>query len=110
MLSNKKFNPILSKLFVRGRKLNIFLVFITKSYLVVPKNIRLNSAYYFIMKIPYKREVRQIAFNHSSDIDLKDFMNLYKKRTAKPYTFLVIGATLAPDYPSRFRKNLLERI
>ena len=110
MLSNKKLNPIVTELFIRGRKLNISLVFITQSYFAVPKNIRLNSTHYFVMKIPNKRELQQIAFNHSSDIDFQDFMNLYKKCTAKPYSFLVIDATLASDNPLRFRKNLLERI
>ena len=62
------------------------------------------------MKIPNKREFQQIAFNHSSGIDFKDFINLYKKCTAKPYSFLVINATLASDNPLRVRKNLLERI
>ena len=84
MLNNKKFNPIISKLFIRGRKLSISLVFITQSYFSGPKNIRLSSTHYFIMKIPNKRELQQIAFNPSSDIDFKDFMNLYKKCTAKP--------------------------
>ena len=62
------------------------------------------------MKIPNKRELQQIAFNHLSDIDFKDFLNLYKKCTEKPYSFLVFDATLTSDNPSRFRKNLLERI
>ena len=62
------------------------------------------------MKIPNKRELQQIAYNHSSDINFKHFINLYKKFTAKPYSFLVIDATLASDDPSCFRKNLLERI
>ena len=62
------------------------------------------------MKIANKHEPHQIAFNHLSDIDFKDFMNLYKKYTAKPYSFLVIDATLASDNPLRFRKNLLERV
>ena len=75
MLSNKKLNPIVTELFIRGRKLNISLVSITQSYFAAPKNIRLNSTHYFIMKIPNKRELHQIAFNHSSDIDFKDFMN-----------------------------------
>ena len=65
---------------------------------------------YIVMKILNKRELQQIAFNHSSDIDFKDFMNLYKKFTAKPYSFLVIDTTVVSDNPSRFRKNLLERI
>ena len=78
MLSNIKLNPIITELFIRGRKLNLSLVFITQSYFSVPKDIRLNSAHYFIMKIPNKRGLQQIAFTHSSDIDFKDFMNLYK--------------------------------
>ena len=61
------------------------------------------------MKIPNKRELQQIAFNHSSDIDFQDFMNPDKKCTAKRYTFLVIDATLASDDLLRFRKNLLEK-
>ena len=67
----------------RRSKLNISLVFIKKSYFAVPKNIRLNSAHYSIMKNPNKQELQQVAFNHSSDIDFKDFMNIYKKCTAK---------------------------
>ena len=110
MLINKKINPVVTELFIRGRKLNIYLVFITQSYCTVPKNIRPNSRYYFIMKIPSKRELQQTAFTHSSDIDFQDFMNLYKKCTEKPYSFLVIDTNLASDNPSRFRKNLLERI
>ena len=62
------------------------------------------------MKIPNKRELQQIAFNHSSDIDFQDFMNLYKKCTAKPYSFLVIDTTLISNNSSRLRKNLLEGI
>ena len=62
------------------------------------------------MKISNKRELQQISFNHSSDIDFKNFMNLYKKYTAKPYSFLDIDATLASDNLLRFRKNLSERI
>ena len=78
VLSNKKLNPIVTELFIRGRKLNISLVFITQSYFAVPKNIRLNSTYYFVMKIPNKRELQQIVFNHSSDIDFQDFMSFLK--------------------------------
>ena len=107
-LGTKKLNPIVTELFIRVRKLNIPLVLITQSYFAVPKNIGLNSAHYFIMKVPNKRELQQIAFNHSSDIKFEDFMNLYKKCTAKPY--LVIDTTLPSDNPLRFRKNLLERI
>ena len=63
------------------------------------------------MKIPNKRELQQIAFDHSSDIDFQDFMNLYKNCTAKkPYSFLVINVTLASDNPLSFRKNLKKLI
>ena len=105
MLSNKKINLIVTELFIRGRKLNISLVFITQSYFAVPTNISLNSAYYFIMKIPNKRQLQQIAFNHSSDIYFKDFINFYKKCTGKPYSFLVIDATVASNNLLRFIKN-----
>ena len=97
MISNKKINSIVTELFIRGRKLNIFLVFITQLYFKVPKDVRLNTTHFFIMKIPNKRELQQIAYYHSSDIDFKDFLNLCKKCTAKPYYFLVIDATLASD-------------
>ena len=110
MLSNKKLNPILTELFIRGKKLNISLVFITQSYFAVPKNIRLNSKHYFITKIPNKLQLQKTASNNSSDIDLKDFMNFYKNCTAKPYSFLVIDATLSSDNPLRFRKHIVERI
>ena len=105
MLSNKKLKPIVTELFIRGRKLNISLSFITKSYFALPKSIRLNSMHYFIMKIPNKLELQGIAVNHSSDIDFRDFMNLYKKCTAKPCSFLVTDATFASDNPLCFRKN-----
>ena len=78
MINNNKLNPIVTELFIRGRKLNISIVFITESYLKVPKDVRLNSTYFFIMKIPNKRELQQIALNHSSDIDFKDFIQIYK--------------------------------
>ena len=110
MLSNKKLNPLVIELFIKGRKIDFSFAFITQSYFAVPKIIRLNSTHCFTMKISNKRELRQIAFNHSSDIDFKNFMKLYKKYTVKPYSFLVIDATLASDNPLIFRNNLLERM
>ena len=85
MRSNKKLNLIVTELFVRGRKLNISLVFITQSYFKVP-----NTTHFFITKIPNNRELQQIAYNQSSDIDFKDFMNLCKKCTGKPYLMLLL--------------------
>ena len=108
MVNNKKLNPIVTELFIRGRKLNISIVFITKSYFRVPKNVRFNSAHFFLIKIPNKRELQQIALNHFSDIEFKDFMKNYKKCTAEPYSFLVNDTTLPSDNPLRFRKNFLK--
>ena len=107
MINNNKLNPTVTELFIRGRKLNISIFFITQSYFKVPKDVRLNSTHFFIMKIPNKRELQQIALNHSSDINIKDFMNIYKKYTKEPYSFLVNDTTLPSDDPLRFRKNLL---
>ena len=81
MVNNNKLNPIVTELFIRGRKLNISIVFITQSYFKVPKDVRLNSAHFFIMKISNKREIQQIALNHSSDIDFKDLKNTLKNHT-----------------------------
>ena len=107
MINNKKLNPVVTELFIRSRKLNISIVFITQSYFKVSKDVRLNSTHFFIMKIPNKRELQQIAVNHSSYIDFKDFMKIYKKCTAEPYSFLVNDTSLPSDDPLRFRKNLL---
>ena len=69
MLNNKKRNPIVTELFISGRKLNISLVFTSQSYFSVTKNIRLSSRHYFIMKIPNKWELQQMTFNNSSNTD-----------------------------------------
>ena len=73
----------------------------------MPKDVTLNSTHFFIMKIPNKRELQQISLNHSSDIDFKAFMKIYKKYIKEPYSFLVNDTTLQSDDPLRFRKNLL---
>ena len=83
MISNKKLNPIVTDLLIRGRKLNVSLVLITQSYFKVLKDVGLNSTHFFIMKIPNKRKLQQIALNHSSDINSKDFIKIYKKFTAE---------------------------
>ena len=106
MIHNENLNSIVTELFITGRKLNISLVFIIQSYFEVPKNVRLNTSHFFIAKIPNKRELQQIAINHSSDINTKEFANIYKKCTAEPYSFLVNDTTLASNNPLRFRKNL----
>ena len=96
---------IINKLFIRCRKLNISVVFITQSYFGVPKEVTLNSAHYLIMKIHNKRELQQIAINHTADIDYKDFLKIYRNCTREPYSFLTIDTTLPADDPMRFRKK-----
>ena len=86
-INNKKLNPVVTELFITGRKLNISIVFISQSYFPVPKDVKLNSTHFFIMKIPNKIELQQIALNHSSDIDFKDFTKIYKKCTAETLFF-----------------------
>ena len=101
MINNKKLNTIVTKLFIRGRKLNHSIVFITQSYFKVPKDVRLNCTHVFILKIPNKRELQQIALNHSLDIDFKNFMKIFEKYTAEPYSFLFNDKTLLSDNPLR---------
>ena len=106
MISIKKLNFIVTELFIRGRKWNISLAFITQSYFKVPRDVKLNTTHFFIMKIPNKRELQQIAISHSSDINTKDFIKIYNKCTNKPYSFLVNDTTFTSDNPLRFRKHL----
>ena len=64
MINNKKLNPIVTELFIRGTKLSISIAFITQLYFIVPKEVRQNTIHFFIMKIPNKRELQQIEINH----------------------------------------------
>ena len=99
------FQAIIKELFIRCRKLNISLVFITQFYFRVPKSARLNSKHYLTMKIHNRRELKQIAIDHSADIDYKDFLKINRNCTKEPYSFLTIDTTLPADNPMRFRKN-----
>ena len=110
IMTNKKFQAIIKDLFIRCRKLNISLVFITQSYLSVPKEVRLNSTHYLIMKVHNKRELQNININHSADIDYKVFLNIYRNCTNQPYSFLAIDTTLPADNSIRFRKSLLDSL
>ena len=87
IMSNKKFQAIIKELFIRCRKLNISLVFITQSYFSVPKDVRLNSTHYLVMKINNNRELQNIAINHSADIDYKDFVKIYREFTKNHILF-----------------------
>ena len=110
IMTNRRFQAIIKELFIRCRKLNISLVFITQSYFSVPKDVRLNTTHYFIMKINNKRELQNIAINHFADIDYKDFMKIYRECTREPFDFLTIDTTLPASNPLRFRKNLFESL
>ena len=88
------------------QKINISLLFITQFYFSVPKDVRLNSTHYLIIKINNKRELQNIATNHSADIDNKDFVKIYRECTKEPYSFLRNDTTLTESDPLRFRKNL----
>ena len=105
-IRNRTLDSIVTELFIRGRKSNISLVFITQSYFKVPKDVRLNITHFFIMKTPNKSELQQIAQKHLSNVSNKDFINIHKKYTAKSYSFLVDDTALTPDDPLRFRKKL----
>ena len=106
ILTNEKFQDIIKELFLRCRKLNILLVFITQSHFSVPKDMTLNSTHYLIMKINNKKELQNITINHSSDIDYKDFMKIYRECIKEPYSFLTTDATLPASDLQIFRKNL----
>ena len=107
IMVHKKFQAIIKELFIRCRKLNISLLFITQSYFSIPKDIWLNSTYYLIMKISDTKELQNIAINHSADIDYNNFVRIYRECTRKPYSFLAIDTTLPASDALRFRKNLL---
>ena len=109
-MKNKKFQSIIKELFIRCRKQNISLMSITQSYFSVPKYVRLNSTHYLIMKINNRRELENIATNHSADIDYKNFMKIYRECIKKPYSFLTIDSTLPSSNPFRFRKNLFDTL
>ena len=108
--SNIEFQVIIEELFIRCRKLNISLVFITQSYFTVPKNVGLNLTHYLIMKINKKRESQNIAINHSADFDYKDFIEIYREYTKEPFNFFTIDTTLPASDLLRFRKNLFDSL
>ena len=108
IMTNKKFQAIIKELFIRCRKLNISLAFITQSYFSVPKDVRLTTTHYFIMKINNKRELQNIAINDSADIDYQDFKKIYREYTKEPYNFLTTDTMLPASNPLRFRKNLFD--
>ena len=97
VMPNKKAQQVLKELFIRCRKLNISLCFLTQSYFSVPKDVRLNCTHYIIFKLNNKRELQNIAINQSSDIDYKDLVKIYRNCTREPYNFLTIDTAQPVD-------------
>ena len=110
IMTNKKFQSFIKELFIRCRKLNISLAFITQSNFSVLKDVRLNSTHYLIMTINIKRELQNIAINQSADIDCQDFIKIYRECRKESYNFLTIDTTLPSNNPLRFRKNLFDTL
>ena len=110
IVTNKRFQATIKELFIRCRKLNFSLVFITQSYISVPKDLRLNSTHYLIMEINNKRELQNIAINDCADIDYQDFIKIYRECTREPYNFLARDTMLPASNHLRFRKNLFQSL
>ena len=108
ILINKEFKATIKKLCIRCRNINILLFFITQSYFFVPKDVRLNSTHYLIMKIDNRRELKNIAVNHSADIDYNNFMKIYRECAKEPSNFLTIDTKLPASNPLRLRKKLFD--
>ena len=106
VMSDKKAQQVLKKLFIRCRKLNISLCFLTQSYFSAPKDVRLNCTHYLLFKLNNKGDLQNTAINHSSDIDYKDFIKIYRNCTKEPYIFLTIDTTQPVD--RRFKNNFNE--
>ena len=109
-MTNRIFQVIIKELFIRCRKLNMSISFITQSFFSVAKDVRLNSTHYLIMKMNNRRELQNIAINHSAETDYKDFMKIYRECTKEPVNLLTIDTTLPANDLLRFRKNLFDSL
>ena len=105
---SEKFKAIVKELFIRCRKLNISIVFISQSYFRTPKDARLNSTHYILMKINNKKELKSIAEENSGHLDFKDFLKIYNHCTDKPYSFMMVDTRTTARVI--FKKNFDEPI
>ena len=105
IMNHKIFKAMIKELFIRCRKLKVSIVFITQSYFRTPKDARLNSTHYVIMKIQNKKELQSITQENCGDIDIKDFLDMNKKFTNDLYSLMIIDTTLPSGHAMRFRKN-----
>ena len=103
IMRSEKFKAIVKELFIRCRKLNVSIVFITQSYFRTPKDAILNSTHYILMKMGNKKELKSIAEENSGHLDFKDFLKLYNYCTKDPYSFMMVDTACVT-----FKKNFDE--
>ena len=108
IMKSEKFKVIVKELFIRCRKINISIVFITQSYFRTPKDARLNSTHYILMKISNKKELKSIAEENSGNLDFKDFLKIYNYCTREPYSFMMVDSRPTADVT--FKTNFDELI
>ena len=108
IMRSEKFKAIVKELFIRCRKLNISIVFIAQSYFRNPKDARLNSNHYILMKIGNKKELKSIAEENSGHLDFKEFLKIYNYCTNEPYSFMMVDTR--PTACATFKKNFDEPI
>ena len=107
IMRSEKFKAIVKELFIRCRKLNISIVFIRQSYFRTPKDARLNSTHYKLMKIGNKKELKCIAEENSGHLDFKEFLKIYNYCTNEPYSFMIIDTR--PTAGVTFKKTLMNQ-
>ena len=108
IMRSEKFKAIVKELFIRCRKLNISIVFITQSYFRTPKDARLNSTHNILMKIGNKKELKTIAQENSGHLDFKEFLKIYNYCTREPYSFMMVDTR--PTARVTFEKSFNEPI
>ena len=108
IMRSEKFKVIVKELFIRCKKLNISIVFITQSYFRTPKDVRLNNTHYILMKIGNKKELKSIAEENLGHLDFKDFLKIYNYCTNEPYWFMMVDTR--PNARITFKKNFDEPI
>ena len=108
IMRSEKFKAIVKELFIRCRKLNISIAFITQSYFRAPKDARLNSIHYILMKIGNKKELKSIAEENSGHLDFKEFLKIYNHCTRDPYLLMMVDNR--PTARVTFKKNFDESI
>ena len=108
IMRSEKFKAIVKELFIRCRKLNISIVFITQSYFRTPKDVRLNGTHYILMKIGKKKELKSIIEENSGHLHFKDFLKIYNYCANEPYSFMMVDTRSTARVI--FKKNFNEPV